>query len=132
MENILGLDIGRRKIGLAIGSPETRFAFPRPALLVESVEDGLMGVVEMVRQENITKIVAGLPQSTDSTDSDQTLFTRDFLRQLAEHVSIPIETVEERFSTQGVIKQQAGRQLKKGEEDSLVAQALLLTYLESV
>ena len=132
MENILALDVGMKKIGLAVGSPETKFAFPRPALLVSSVAEGIAGIREVVEAEQITKIIAGLPTSTDGSDSEQTMFTRDFLRQLAEHIRLPMETVDERFSTQGVIKQQVGRNLHKGEEDSLVAQALLLTYLESL
>lgn len=132
MENILALDIGRKKIGVAAGSSDTRFAFPRPPLLIDSVVEGLEGIAALVREGNISKIVAGLPLSTDGTDSEQTTFTRDFLQQLEAHVRLPIIVVEERFSTQGVVKQQIGRPLEKGEEDSLVAQALLSSYFQSL
>lgn len=129
MKRYLGVDFGTQKIGCAIGDDEIRIAFSRPALL--SVEDPVAAVVALCEQEAIDELVVGIPQSTDGSASDQTRMVEAFI-SLLRRGARPVHTIDERFSTQGVQRQQQHRTLERGQEDSLVAQALLQSYLDAV
>lgn len=128
MKRYLGIDYGIHKIGVAIGEDQTRIAFARPALL--DVDDQVNAIVQLCTTEAINDVVIGLPQSTDGTESQQTIMAKAFIASLPSELTV--HTVDERFSTQGVQRQQQHRKLERGQEDSLVAQALLQSFLDSI
>jgi len=127
MKRFLGIDYGVKKIGLAVGDDEMRIAFARPALL--DVDDQRAAIMILCAAEEIHDVVIGLPQSTDGTESEQTVLAKEFITSLSPDLTVHL--VDERFSTQGVQRQQQHRKLERGQEDSLVAQALLQSFLDS-
>ncbi|MBI5466591.1 MAG: Holliday junction resolvase RuvX [Candidatus Kerfeldbacteria bacterium] len=133
MAKILGLDLGEKKIGLAIGDSDHGFAFARPALLVDHWAEAWPVLKQLVQDEGITTIVLGWPTSTDGTPSDQTQRAEEFRTALAAHLAIPIVTHDERFTTQAVQREQSqsARTLDRGMEDSLAAQLILESYLQT-
>lgn len=133
MAKILGLDLGEKKIGLAIGDTDHGFAFARPALLVDRWADAWPVLQRLIADETIATIVLGWPASTDGTPSAQTKRAAEFRTELTTHVDIPIVTHDERFTTQAVQREQAqaSRTLDRGMEDSLAAQLILESYLQT-
>ena len=127
MKRFLGIDYGVKKIGLAVGDDQMKIAFARPALL--DVADQPAAVLALCQAEDIHDVVIGVPLSTDATESQQTRMAKVFIDAVAQ--SLTVHTIDERFSTQGVQRQQAHRTLERGQEDSLVAQALLQSFLDS-
>lgn len=130
MGKVLGIDIGANKIGLAIGDTEVKMAWPRPALLVRDWSEVWEPLVDMIKNDRIEKIVVGWPISTNDQVNQQTSQTENFINQLNGRVSCPIVKRDERFSSQAVQKEQQGRKLDRGAEDSLVAQLLLESFLQ--
>lgn len=128
MKRYLGIDFGLQKIGLAIGDDQTKIAFPRPAVLYH--QHPAQMIIEYCQREGCDEIVLGLPRSTDGTDSKQTELTRAFGAEL-EAAHLVVHYIDERFSTQGVQRQQQHRTLERGQEDSFVAQALVQSFLDS-
>lgn len=132
MTVILGLDVGEKKIGLAIGDTTTKLAFPRPALLVQDWSEAWEPIQTLVRENNVDQILIGLPLDTDGAVGAQAVRTQEFIEELRQRLSVDVITRDERFSSQAVQHEQrdAGRTLTRGQEDSLAAQLVLESYLQ--
>ncbi len=132
MGNILGLDVGLKKIGLAIGDRASGFAWPRPALLVEAWSAAWPPLLKLINEENIETIVVGMPYDATGKRGPQAELVQKFVTELQAQVAMPIVTRSERSTTQAVQREQlaAGRKLKRGEEDSLAAQLILEGFLQ--
>lgn len=128
---IIALDVGDKKIGLAIGDTSTRMAFTRPALLVQSWSDIWEPLQKLVTNETIELIVIGWPFNIDGSIGSQAGRVEEFIQALTEQTSVPIIKRDERHTSQAVQREQqsASRKLARGEEDSLAAQLLLESYL---
>ncbi|MEK7636992.1 MAG: Holliday junction resolvase RuvX [Patescibacteria group bacterium] len=131
MGKILGLDVGERKIGLAVGDTSTGLAFIRPPLLVDQWSAAWASLVGLIDRERIERVVVGWPLNDDGTTGPQAERVQHFINELERRVVIPIIKRDERHSSQAVRREQhqADRPLARGQEDSLAAQLLLESYL---
>lgn len=132
MSNILAIDVGDRKIGLAIGDDDSGFAFVRPALLVSKWAEAWPILQQLVTHEHVTSIVVGLPLNDGATVGPQAERVREFIRELGSRMTVPIVERNEHSTSQAVQREQRthDRALKRGEEDSLAAQLLLESYFQ--
>lgn len=132
MARVLGLDVGLKKIGVAIGDSGSGFAFLRPALLVNDWSAAWPVLANMVRHEHIDEILVGWPIHSSGRHSTQADVVAKFITELQPHVTVPITKRDERNTTKAVQReqQQAGRKLVRGQEDSLAAQLLVESYLQ--
>jgi putative Holliday junction resolvase len=131
---LLGIDHGRRRIGLAIGETETGLAFARPALRRRGAERDLAAIADLARDEEVATIVVGLPLNMDGSEGPQASAAREFGARLAER---GLEVV---FSDERLTSWQAGEDLAasgrrvsraSGELDSAAARLLLQQYLDA-
>lgn len=131
MANVLAIDAGEKKIGIAVGDTILRMGFARPALEVNDWSEAWPKIQHMIAEERIDRVVVGLPKNTDNTIGPQGLRAKEFAQALGQHIELTVELRDERYSTQAVIREQqaAGRKLKRGEDDSLAAQLILESYL---
>ncbi len=126
---ILGLDVGDKKIGLAVGDDATQLAFPRPALLVDDWGQVWPAIEKILADEAVDRIIVGWPLNSDGTIGPQAERVAEFIDQLEQRVSPPVIKRDERLTTAAVQREQQGRSLPRGAEDSLAAQLLLESYL---
>ncbi len=131
MAQILGLDIGERKIGVAVADQTSGFAFARPALLVQTFEDIWPLLAAIITQDDIAEIVVGVPLNADQTAGPQAERVRTMIDQLKQF-HLPVHERNEYSTSVAVQREQQhhGRTLKRGEEDSLAAQLILESYLQ--
>jgi len=122
--NILGIDYGESKVGVA-HAPSGSVAFrlkiiANDKLLFPSLE-------EIVEKNEIDAIVVGLPLNMDGTLSAQTDNVRKFIDKLKDHLKdIEILTYDERLTSV-----EAGKNISPGEEDDQEAARLILQgYLD--
>ena len=127
---ILALDVGDKKIGLAVGDTATRMAFARPALLVADWEAAWPPLLTLLDEEKITQVIVGWPLNTNGSRGPQSGRVQEFIDQLKARSPVPVIKRDERHTSVAVQREQqtAGRRLKRGAEDSLAAQLLLETY----
>lgn len=130
MGKVLGLDVGDRKIGVAVGDPESRLAFVRPAFLVEDWAEIWEPLNALIASEQATELVIGLPRNADGTEGPQAARVHEFVDELRTHVDLPILFRDEYGTSQAVQREQAGQKLARGEEDSLAAQLVVEAYLQ--
>lgn len=148
---VLALDVGERRIGLAISDPDGRVAVPLETLERRSEDADLQALADLVEREGVQAVVVGLPLSLDGSLGRQAELTREFARRLAEAVSRPLEMWDERLSSVAAEralmppgdsdKRERRRprvgdrrrppRRREGAQDALAAALILQSYLDS-
>ncbi len=121
---VLALDYGAARCGCAVSDPTGTLATPLEPVLRPGTRKGIRRVVTLADELEVQAIVVGLPLSLSGEDSDQTRETRDWAERLAGLVSVPVELLDERFTTK--LAAQAGG---RASEDSRAAAVLLGDWL---
>ena len=127
---VLGVDYGRRKIGLALGDTDIRVASPMEVWLVDGTAEELCERLSaFVISEVIGGVVIGIPFRSDGSESAQTLENRQFANLLRAHVRVPVVEVDESFTS----KESRRLQEEHGSrvpEDALAAMLILEEYFD--
>lgn len=126
MSSILALDVGERRIGVAIASEIARLARPLTTLIND--EHLMPSLQQMLKDESITTIVIGLPRNLSGDDTPQTDYVRKFTEQLDRDMIIfQDEALTSRKAE--VELEQRGKPYSKGDIDALAATYILEDYL---
>ncbi|MBI3573230.1 MAG: Holliday junction resolvase RuvX [Candidatus Kerfeldbacteria bacterium] len=126
---VLGIDVGEKKIGLAVGDSGSKFVFARPPLFVRNWGMTWPILQRLCDHDAIDTILVGWPLNSKGQATAQTKTVGQFVAQLKTTINLPVETIDERHSTQAVKREQQGRKLARGQEDSLAAQLLVEAWL---
>ena len=131
-ERILALDVGTVRIGVAISDPLGITAQPKE--FIQNNDSFLDKINSLCAEYNIKKIIIGLPTNRNKKDTAQTLITRQFTEELKKNISIPIEWVDERFSSMAAEKHLLSLNIKrknrKKKIDGQAAAFFLQGYLD--
>ena len=129
---VLGLDVGDRRIGLALSDPTGMLASPFG--FVERGPTDTADILSVAQENEVEEIVVGLPLSMSGDSGVQAGKVRGFIRELRSRTDLPIRTVDERLSTvqaQGMLRQSGRRrQRDRGELDAAAAAVILQAYLD--
>jgi putative Holliday junction resolvase len=131
---ILGLDVGDRRVGVAISDPNGRVAVPLRTLQRTSVLEVVAAIARLVAEEEVSAIIVGLPLRMDGSAGTQATSVQEFVQNLMPAVSVPVTLWDERLSTVEAEQRlrtggSSGR--KKAEQDALAAAIILQGYLDS-
>ena len=132
---ILALDLGKRRIGLALSDELGVTAQGVETMLRTNIREDLARLNELAREKNVSMILIGNPMHMNGREGRQTEWARDFGRRLQETTGIPVEFWDERLTTveaQRVLRQ-SGISIEKRAKavDRLAAVLLLESYLDS-
>ena len=122
---VLALDYGPARTGVAVSDPTGTLARPVGVVERASSEAGLARLRELVRAEEPDRIVVGLPLTLRGEHGEQARATERFVETLREAVDVPVESLDERFTTA-----LAAQTPSRAAEDARAAAHLLTTYLE--
>jgi putative Holliday junction resolvase len=133
---ILGIDLGARRIGLAISDAEGRIAFPRGHLERSGLKRDLSALRGLAEEHGARCIVVGLPLQLDGREGTAARAARDFARALGEVTSVPIELVDERLTTREAERAlrdapRKTRRARKQVVDAMAATLLLRSWLDA-
>lgn len=128
MNTILAVDYGDVRVGLAITDDDQKYALALRTIPAEPNGECLEEIGRIVAEEKVEKIIVGLPLRLDGTEGTQALKTRSFGEELAKKINLPIEFLDERFTT----KVSSSSAQLKGEKyvDAEAAKAILEMWLE--
>jgi putative Holliday junction resolvase len=121
---VLALDYGAARTGVAVSDATGTVARPLEVVERASSTTGLARIGELVRREEIDRIVVGMPLTLRGEHGEQAVETGSFVEALRAKVEVPVETFDERFTTR--LAQQAGA---GSQEDAVAAAHLLTGYL---
>jgi putative holliday junction resolvase len=133
---ILALDVGKRRIGLAVSDGLNITAQVLPTLERTTIREDLNRLAEVVSEKEAVLLLVGDPLHMSGGQSRQAQYIRDFAARLSERTSVPVQFWDERLTTvqaQRVLKQ-SGISIEKRARavDRLAAVILLESYLDSI
>lgn len=123
---ILGIDYGRKKMGLSIAMG--KLAEPYKVIKIQEEEDATAKIGEIVKEEGVDEIVVGISEGAMGEE------TRSFGKGLSGRLGINVEFWDETLSTRDsqTLSIEAGlsRKKRRGLEDAFAATIMLQSYLE--
>ena len=133
MERFLCLDIGDKRIGIAVSDPFNSYALPVTTYNRKNLNVDLEKISQLILEKGATAVVCGLPVNFDGTPSIQTKKAEFFIEKLSQKVNVEIFRVDERCSTceaeETLISQGKSREERKQFVDSLAASTILQGFL---
>jgi len=137
MTLILGLDVGDKRVGIAIGESESKLATPYGAV-DRAKGKAEIEILALCKERNISKIVAGLPLDYEGRLTEQALKIQSFCRRLSRRAPLEIVFVDETLTTESA-KQRLEMSVKKTRElrqkgvlDAVSASIILEVFFASV
>lgn len=117
---ILGLDVGDKRIGVAISDPLAITAAGIECVERKNMATDLAAVKRIVERHGAVEIVVGLPSNMDGTDGAQAEKVKSFARKLARVTGLPVVYEDERLSTITAIRTLTLQGVKTGHRRDLV------------
>jgi putative holliday junction resolvase len=134
---VLGVDLGSKRIGLAISDSEGRLAFPAGVLESSGRKRDLAALRTLIREREIGRAVVGVPLHMSGRRGPEAEKAIRFAGDLAHTAGIPVDTLDERWTSveaERILRSShlGTRAIKarKGAVDEMAAAILLRTYLE--
>jgi putative Holliday junction resolvase len=126
--SLIGLDVGRARIGVAIVADGVSIPRTSPTLLND--DKFMDSIVSLANEKSTNTIVVGLPRNMSGEETQQTKYVREFAKQLLK-LELPIVFQDEALTSEAA-EQHLGRENKaysKADVDSLAAMTILQDYL---
>ena len=131
----LGLDVGDRRIGVAISDALGLLASPLSVLEGQDEASAIAAILRIAQENRVERIIVGLPRSMDGTIGPQAEKVQAFTRKLEQQSPVPVEYRDERLTTVTAKRmlQEAGskksHKYKKTSYDAAAAAVILQSYL---
>ena len=116
---------------MALSDPQSILASPLAIIEREGGPSDIETILELARQNQVERIIVGLPLSMNGTVGQQAEKVKVFTQELSSHTEIPVEFRDERLSTVSVKLMM--RDVKKGrriKHDAMAAAFILQNYLD--
>lgn len=130
---ILAIDVGKKRIGLAICDRLEIAA--SPFTVVRAGKTAVDEVVSIISKEEIHAIVIGLPVSFDGVERAPCEMARYFKNELEKKTKLPIQFFDERLTTKiaeaSLIESGMRREQRRGVIDAVAASLILRSFIES-
>ena len=130
----LGLDIGDKRIGVALSDPGGILASPYTIINRGDEKRDIAAIVDIIRQKQVERVIVGLPLSMDGSLSKQAEKVKAFTQRLCEQTQVPVDYRDERLTTVMAerLVQAAGNKKggRKARHDAQAAALILQGYLD--
>lgn len=130
---LLGLDLGERRVGVAISDDIGIFASPSET--IDLRHTSLRRVAELADRHRVAGIIVGLPSTLGGEEGFQARETRTMAAEIEEFVDIPIRFWDERLTSaiadQLMYQNKRAKRRKKEERDAIAAAVMLQGYLDA-
>ena len=135
---ILALDVGEKRIGIAISDPLGILARPLQTLLRESREEDLAAIAALVTEYDVGLVVVGDPLSLNGTEGPQARRVARFAHLLTDGLLVRVVSWDERYSTMAaneILRRNRKPSRRdgcaRGEIDAVAAAVILQSYLDA-
>ena len=133
-ERILALDVGDRRIGIAVSDPLGLTAQPIDTYTRVGYGPDTRHIAALAAQHETNRILCGLPRNMDGTQGGQVQKVRDFAAQL-EQAGLSVEYYDERMTTMvaesALLEANMSRADRKKKVDMVAAVVILQSYLDA-
>ena len=125
--SILGIDVGEKRVGVAIVRPEVSIS--RPLTTLANDENFKDNLINLIKENECSQIVVGLPRGLDGQETSQTKYSREFIDRL--DIQIPVFWQDEAGTSIRAreLLELDGSSYNKGDIDALAACVILEDYI---
>lgn len=131
----MGLDVGDKRIGIALSDEGAWIASPRETLERSGNRKDIRHMLDLARREDVSEIVVGMPFSLDGSRGPQALKVERFVEALQSETDIRVTTWDERLTTvsaeRALLEGDVSRAKRKKTIDRVAAALILQGYLDS-
>lgn len=131
----MALDIGDKRIGVAISDPLKITAQGLTTYNRTILKEDIAGIWQLIQENDVEKLVVGLPKNMDGTEGYKVDDVKFFIGELLKKGTIPIQWVDERLTTvsaeRTLLEADVSRKKRKNVIDKMAATIILQTYLDS-
>lgn len=132
---VLALDVGGRRIGVALSDPTRVLASPLTTLRAEPRARVLAEIAALVQRHEVAEIVVGLPLTLSGEIGPQAQLVQEFARQLQQELSVPLHLLDERLTTVAAERMMMDLGMKpeqrKARIDEVAASIILQDFLDA-
>nr|MBC7245750.1 Holliday junction resolvase RuvX [Chloroflexota bacterium] len=130
---ILALDLGEKRIGVALSDVLGWLATPLTVLKCKNIEAVLAAIEELVRAHQVDQVIVGYPRSLNGTIGPQAKRVDRFVAQLRARLQVPVILWDERLSTAQAERliHETGKSVPRERIDALAAAVILQSYLDA-
>lgn len=132
----MALDVGEKRIGIALSDPFGNFAQPYATLERSAAQADAERLVAVAREHEVATLVVGLPLHMSGEEGDMAGKIRAFAGRLGEALSLPIHYWDERLTSQEAERTLIAGGMRRGKRkqviDQVAAVLILQGYLDSV
>ena len=133
--SIAALDLGRRRIGVAVTDAAAMGAHPVGVVERRSMAHDLEAIAAMLRDREVTTIVVGLPLNMDGSEGPAARAARLFAERMGAALKVEVEMFDERLTSFEAEERLKGMPVKKGARkpaiDAIAATVILEGWLQS-
>jgi putative Holliday junction resolvase len=130
---VLAIDPGERRLGLALSDPTGAIALPHEVRQRKGWAADLAYLREVVARHEVELIIVGRPLTTRGTVGPQAREAARFAARLREAVAVPVEEVDERFTTAAAdraLRETGRRRDRRTYRDAIAAALILQPFLD--
>ncbi|MDP2921632.1 MAG: Holliday junction resolvase RuvX [Candidatus Omnitrophota bacterium] len=135
MHRILALDLGEKRIGVAVSDSMNIIAQSVGVIERKGLESDFQEIKDLIKEYGAGLLVVGLPLNMDGTSGKSAKTALDFVDKLKKEVQAQVEMLDERLTTaQGeriFLEADISRKKRKKNIDKVAAQLILQNYLDS-
>ncbi len=128
----LALDVGSKRIGVALGDPSETFAFPLPTIERTNLRADIARIRALVEEHGVRDLVVGDPIAPDGSRKLAAEKIDAFVEQLQGAIPVPIHRVDERMTSaqanKALIAADLSRERRKRSVDAFAAVLILESY----
>jgi len=132
---ILALDLGKKRIGLALSDPLGISAQGLDTLQRTTIREDIAALETIAREHQVQLVLLGHPLNMSGTEGRQAFYTRDFAERLTERTGLVVRFWDERLTSKEAerVLKQSGISIEKRAKaiDRLAAVILLASYLDA-
>lgn len=131
---VLALDVGDVRTGVALSDPMRIICSPHGTIAMGAPAANVEAVRRLVTETEAVLVVVGVPLDREGKHGPQAKKVLEFVELLRDALDIPVETIDERFTTAGaqraLIAADVSRKKRKQVVDKIAAAQILQTYLD--
>ena len=130
------MDLGERRIGLAVSDPEGKLALPAGHVQRTKLAEDVRRVLESAGERRVDGLVVGIPYSLNGETGPQAKRAQGFVKALRKQSSLPVYETDERFTSveAEALMREAGRQpsRERAAVDEAAAVLILKRFLDKL
>jgi putative holliday junction resolvase len=116
MTRMLGLDVGERRVGVAVGDPDAATARPLATFIRGTLDEDAEVVARLAAEQHADVVVIGLPLMPSGTEGEQARLTRDWADGIVRRTGLAVSWRDERFTTADAERAQPRLHRERGSE----------------